>query len=305
MRRLMTRPVPQIPSPEPLALLLERVRSARFSRGLACPRCRGRWIQRWGQFAGRQRYRCRGCRRTFSDLTGTPAAYVKKLGLWQRYAACLEEGLSVRRAAKRVGVQPSTAFRWRHRMLDALASAETDLLEGWVELGVVRLRYSEKGRRRLGRPARRRGWRGGGGRVVPVLVASDREGHVATSVVGVREGTRLSLGDVEAGLDGRLGMDAELLAPEVRPAAVSRYARQRGLRFRRVRPTWTRRARALSHGATVQAYAIRWALWLRRFRGVATVYLSHYLAWHAVVDRRARQGVEAAVLRWPLGDAYG
>jgi hypothetical protein len=81
MRRLMTRPVPQIPSPEPLALLLERVRSARFSRGPACPRCRGRWIQRWGQFAGRQRYRCRGCRRTFSDLTGTPAAYVKKLGL--------------------------------------------------------------------------------------------------------------------------------------------------------------------------------------------------------------------------------
>ena len=45
-------------------LVSERVPSA-------CPHCAGLHLVRHGQSGGTQRYRCRGCRKTFNPLTGT------------------------------------------------------------------------------------------------------------------------------------------------------------------------------------------------------------------------------------------
>jgi transposase-like protein len=43
-------------------------------RPLQCPRCQSHAIGPWGDYhyrAGCKRYRCRDCKRTFNDLTGT------------------------------------------------------------------------------------------------------------------------------------------------------------------------------------------------------------------------------------------
>src|SRR5690606_39114098 len=181
LRRMDTTPSRRPPPPSPeLVHLLEELRTARFALGRSCPRCGCERTHRWGSFSGRQRYRCLGCRRTFSDLTATPAAYSKKLLLWRDYGQCLAEGASVRHAARRVRVHPATAFRWRHALLGTLLECEaSELLAGWVELCSLTLLYSEKGaaarraRRhtaaqahradrpeRAGRPERAHGWRG-------------------------------------------------------------------------------------------------------------------------------------------------
>ncbi|CAN5748042.1 hypothetical protein BH23GEM11_BH23GEM11_09550 [soil metagenome] len=106
-------------------LVLEVVRLRRSGGGrsaVVCPRCGGAPCHRWGAFSGRQRYRCSSCKRTFSDLTGTFLARCRRIERWPLNLAAMEKLLSVRMTAREAGVSPSTAFRWRHRILDARRS---------------------------------------------------------------------------------------------------------------------------------------------------------------------------------------
>ncbi|HSN58551.1 MAG TPA: transposase [Clostridiaceae bacterium] len=63
----------------------------------SCPHCgSGSFIKHGRTGLGRQRYRCRECRRTFSETTGTPFMYSKKkLTVWWGYLFCMEGGLTV------------------------------------------------------------------------------------------------------------------------------------------------------------------------------------------------------------------
>jgi predicted RNA-binding Zn-ribbon protein involved in translation (DUF1610 family)/transposase-like protein len=81
-----------------------------------CPHCADTHIHRWGKPAGSQRYRCRNCGRTFNALTGTACAGLRRAELWIDYRAAIVEQLSIRKAAKRCGIDPSTALRWRRRL---------------------------------------------------------------------------------------------------------------------------------------------------------------------------------------------
>lgn len=309
------RPTPrQVRELEPL---LAALRDARFSRGLHCPHCcdartsspadsRPPSIQRWGTFSGRQRYRCGACRRTFSDLTATPAAYAKKLALWPAYSRCMAQGWSVRRSAARVKIHPSTAFRWRHALLDRLRVVDAERVSGgWVELSTLRMPYSEKGQRTLDRPPRRCRERPDtapflGRDGVNVVVACDRMGRVIAAVTGkspVRRPTRLEL---ERALAGRVRGRVIVTARDGQFGAAGFFAIHRGGSFHDARPVARDRAGRLAHVDTAFAYGLRLETWLERFRGVATKYLPNYLAWHCAVDRALRRGPVATMLRWPM-----
>lgn len=111
----------------------------RPSSGPACPRCGSGHVHKWGLLHGRQRYRCKSCTRTFTELTGTPLAHLKRQEQWGRMGWCLWEGLSVRNSARVLGVHPFTAFRWRHRFLAALRAHQRPHLTGVTELTVASL----------------------------------------------------------------------------------------------------------------------------------------------------------------------
>lgn len=138
--------------------ILVAIREARFPRDTPrpCPRCSSTHTIRWGRTRGRQRYRCHGCHRTFSDLTATPLAYTKLLSRWPAFGDCMAQGLSVRATARRLGIHKDTAFRWRHRLARAYDTAPDAVLGGMVALSVAALPHSEKGRRPQGRPPRTR-----------------------------------------------------------------------------------------------------------------------------------------------------
>ena len=80
-----------------------------------CPHCLCARVHRCGQASGLQRWRCLACRKSYNALTGTPLARLRKRELWLPFLSCLLESDTVRKAAQRVGVHPSTSFRWRHR----------------------------------------------------------------------------------------------------------------------------------------------------------------------------------------------
>ena len=87
----------------------------------ACPHCGNVEFARWGRTgAGDQRYRCGGCFKTFTSLTGTPFSRVHNKAKLLENASCMKDLLSVRDAAERLGVHRNTAFRYRHLMMPLL-----------------------------------------------------------------------------------------------------------------------------------------------------------------------------------------
>ena len=104
---------------------------------------------------------CKACERTFNALTGTPLAHLQKREKWLEYARAIVDGLSLRKAAKRVGVHLETSFRWRHRFLAASKGAKATAvtgITGIVEADETFIRKSAKGSKRLvGRAPRKRG----------------------------------------------------------------------------------------------------------------------------------------------------
>lgn len=270
------------PPPTTREILLASLRERRFAAGLVCPRCGSRSAHRWGSFRGRQRYRCRGCLRTFSDLTGTPLAYSKRLSRWTTYIQCMREATSVREAALRTGIHPSTAWRWRHRLLAALRASDDSLLSGFIEVSELIMPEARKGCRALGRPPRTHtmAWCPWYVPRVFVALACDRRQVAEAVIVPDRPPTAHQL----SALLPKLGADPLLLAPLGRAGAYRRWAaglRTQGLEVRCLAAPSERRPgeRSLHHRGTVTRFRWAWREWMVRFRGVSTCYLLNYLAW--------------------------
>jgi transposase-like protein len=91
----------------------------------SCPRCSCPRVQSWGRFSGRRRFRCMGCSRTFSSLTGTVLERCRRIDAWVRYLDAMEERLTLRQAASHAGIALRTSFRWRHRILESARVSRT------------------------------------------------------------------------------------------------------------------------------------------------------------------------------------
>jgi transposase-like protein len=257
-------------------------RRLRFGSGLFCPRCGHKRVHRWGSYGWRRRYRCLGCRRTFSDFTGTPLAYLKRVELWPRFCSLILEVTTVRCAARRLGLHKSTSFRWRHLLLTALLDTESVRLQGRISVDAAWFPYSEKGARTLSRPPRRSAFQGlsfQADRPVWLLFACAESGESMATRIGA---SPPSFGSMHGALAGRIHVPATLLAQAGRAGLVGRVASHLDLSFeaesaRAVRE-WTERPEP------ARAQVLRLKRWMIRFHGVATKYLENYLVWFRLLD---------------------
>lgn len=86
-----------------------------------CPRCKSEYIVKNGKYSGKQRYICKECGKTFSQRTNSAIVYSKKtVEQWIKYIECMLRGYSLRRCAKEVKINLSTAFYWRHKIINGL-----------------------------------------------------------------------------------------------------------------------------------------------------------------------------------------
>ena len=102
------------------------------TESLSCPHCGGDDIRRWGRANGRPRHRCLSCGKTFNPLTGTPLAALHYPDRWSDQVKAMINGETLAQTAERCGVDYSTAFRWRHRFLEALNHGDPAVLAGIV-----------------------------------------------------------------------------------------------------------------------------------------------------------------------------
>jgi transposase-like protein len=263
-----------------------------------CTGCTSAHLVRNGQANGLQRFKCRGCGITFNGLTGTPLARLRHRSKWLEQAEVLEDGLSVRKPAARLGVHRTTAFRWRHRFLSVPSHVMDRQQNGVVEADEAYFLRSYKGQpRRLreatSRPARRRGGRaakrGLSDEQVPVLVVRNRSGHTAD--FGLATANKAGLLQV---LPLALMGDAVLCTDG--SAMLAAAARELGLEHHGLNTLKGERRRGAWHIQNINPYHSRLKGWLQRFRGVATSYLPNYLGWFRALDRNRRTGANASAL---------
>jgi len=119
-------------------------------RPLDCPRCQSQDVGPWGAYhyrPGCKRYRCKGCRRTFNDLTQTLLSHSQRsLAHWILTTFLLCLSCSSRRIARELGVHVRTSYRWCWRLRNAALSYEVDRqLAGTVEADELYHTAGQKG----------------------------------------------------------------------------------------------------------------------------------------------------------------
>ena len=107
----------------------------RIKDGSLCIYCEGTHVVKNGKRKdGTQRYICRGCGRSFipssfSITSGTR----KRLTVWYGYLRCMLDGKTLRETAEECSISVTTAFSWRHKILDGLRElTEKVYFEGLV-----------------------------------------------------------------------------------------------------------------------------------------------------------------------------
>jgi transposase-like protein len=240
-------------------------------RQCGCPHCGNLKVVRNGNADGLQRYKCRECGRTFNALTGTTLARLRQKGKWLDQAEVLRGGVTITRAAARLKVARSTAFRWRHRFIALPKTVQAPALRGIADADEIFFLRSNKGQRKLGRKPWKRGGsasqRGLSKEQVPVLVARDRSGGTADFIL-----TADGKANIVAASKPILASDAILCTDGSSMLAAA--AKAIGATHRPVTVSASQRVIAsVYHIPNVNAYDSLLKNWIRRFHGVATKYL--------------------------------
>ena len=295
-RKLLSKRLDTIQNVQAVNTLIE----SKVTTTSTCPKCGHNKIARWGSASGLQRYRCVACKATFNALTGTPLARLRKKEKWLDYAQQMQQGSSVRKSAKACDVHRNTAFRWRHRFLDAPNGSKPTGLSGIAEADEAFFLESFKGQKKaMPRASRKRGSKaakpGLSDEQIPVLICRDRSGNTTDFILEKDDRQHL----VEA-LKPILPSDTILCTDGSR--AMIGVARKLGITHRPVNlAAGIRVVAGVYHVQNVNAYGSRLKTWMRRFNGVATCHLANYLGWRRYLDRHHSAASPSAFLSACLG----
>lgn len=259
----------------------------------SCPHCHSLHVKKWGKSNGLQRYKCHDnqCGKTFNSLTKTPLARLRQREKWFKHIECLMDSLPLRAVARKLNINLTTAFRWRHRFLNAPRATQAQHVAGIVEADETFFPESCKGKRNITHRAVRK--RGGmrnrllKGETIPVLIVRDRSGHVCDFVFN-----SLSKENIHRCLKPIVKHDSILCTDGA--SWYKSFAKQSGIPHHRLITLDNQRVIGKEfHIQNVNAYMSRLKSWIARFRGVGTDYLANYLGW-----RRLFETAEVSESHW-------
>ena len=243
-----------------------------------CPHCHFNHFKKWGKSGSIQRYRCKGCLKTFNNKTNTPLAKLHKSHLWEEYARCMMLRLTLREAADICNINLRTAFLWRHRFLKAQSGNNHDKLSGIIEVDEFFLAYSEKGSNTLTKQTKPRK-RGGNidkrtkGGQVTVLLSIDRSNHMINPILSAD-----TTAEIAANFKDNI-TENSVLCSDGSWSYVT-IAKEKNCDHKRLINGKLRVIDKVYHIQTVNGAIAHFKGWVNgKMKGVATKYLSNYLAW--------------------------
>ncbi|UTI42238.1 IS1595 family transposase [Niallia sp. RD1] len=270
--------------PDKISKLLKQIRETRFNSGMACVHCGSTAVKRNGKYRSRQRYLCKDCNKTFNDMTNTPFSGSRYPEKWVKYMEMMVEGYTLPKIAKRLKLHISTAFYWRHKILNALRSLDFNQLQGIIESDETFFRESLKGREVTHREPKKRKTpdekRGISDLKIAVVVAQDRNNNI----IALKAGTgRVKAEEIDAAI-GKYIDPKSLLCTDT-ATNYKKFAKIKGLKHEPINERQKQRVKkGIFHIQNVNNFHSRLKTWIRRFQGVATKYLDNYLYWFRWLD---------------------
>ena len=277
-----------------LIKLRKEVQETRYSNGhFECPICHGTHVVKNGTRNGVQRYLCRSCNKPFSNQTSTPTAYSKKEAkVWIEYIGCMMAGYSIRKCAEICNINIATSFFWRHKILDALATAVgVGDLEGLVEADETFFRYNRKGnftkvrsykkgvRTSTGRTTKqaKKKKRGLSRDQVAVGTALDRLGNLKMGLICTG---RLQYPALKRFYQGHISANSTLCTDSAHG-----YANlSEELHLNHIKIESGKRKKDIYHIQHINSLHSRLKAFMSDFKGVATKHLQNYLYWFKFIE---------------------
>jgi transposase-like protein len=271
--------------------MVGEIREVRFNSGLACIHCGSVRIKRNGKYRSRQRYLCKDCGKTFNDLTASPISGTHYPHKWLKYFHAMIDGVTLPKIAKELKIHISTAFYWRHKILNALRSLGFIKLKGIIESDETYFLESYKGKKRIThRKPRKRGGsakkRGISKEQISIVVAHDRNGNVISKMAGRG---RITANEIDQVLNESIGDDVLLCTDSA--TNYKAFAKQKGIPHEVInvhKGIYVKKG--VYHIQHVNAYHQRLKKWMERFNGVATKYIDNYLFWFRFLELHKKVG---------------
>ncbi|MGL4372220.1 MAG: IS1595 family transposase [Turicibacter sp.] len=260
------------------SLLSVQIKEQRYASGyLNCPFCQHTHVVKNGQRQGIQRYLCRHCKKSFCTQTLTPSAYSKKSStVWMSYLDCLLAGFSLRKCAQICEIHLSTAFFWRHKLLEAFKCyLKVGEVSGLIEADECFFRFSQKGQRKTGatctisqsKPTKKRGI---SSQQVAVGTALDRQGNLILGLLGRGP---MKYEPLKRLFDGRIAPHSTLCTDSAH--SYKKLAREMNLEHIAL-PTGIKK-QDIFHINHINTLHKNLKSFMYPFKGVATKHLDHYL----------------------------
>ncbi|MDV3427178.1 MAG: transposase [Bacillota bacterium] len=116
----------------------------RFKDGAICPHCGSRKVIKHGFFKGKQRYKCKECKKTFNLFTNTLLSWSHYKEKWESFIKSMGDDITLRQAEKEIGVSYVTLFYWRHKIMSILDETNDNKLHGVLEMTKMNFSYLNK-----------------------------------------------------------------------------------------------------------------------------------------------------------------
>ena len=231
---------------------------------IKCPHCKSEDVIKYGSYNGIQRYKCKNnkCERTFTKQTESPFRYSKKFKQnYQKYKELYEKGLTIRQCAEILNISIVTSFFWRHRFLYNLKEVNyVEKLCDYAELTRVVLLENFKGDRYSKNKEKDK---------ISIVNAMNKSIDII-SIIAARN--HLGFRELKENIEPRI--DKKAIAVAFLDGRLQAFSDKHNtinkIRIRRIDIT-----------PIDASYSVKIKRWLKKFRGVATKYIDHYLSWRA------------------------
>lgn len=250
----------------------------------ACPHCSHNKYVRYGKDKGVQRYKCKSCKRGFTEYTGTWMAGLQRRDKVGEYLELMIQEKSLDKISAALGINKKTAFDWRHKILAALGDGKGGFT-GITESDEIFFLRSEKGREVKGRRPRKRGGkskkRGVSNDQVAVIVTQDRKSELGLSVATLG---RIGKADLVRAIGERIEKGTTILCSDAHHSYKG-FARDMEVEFHTLNASKGQRVKGPFHIQHVNSTHNRVRKWLgNTFWGVSTKYLQQYMDWHRLKE---------------------
>lgn len=252
-----------------------------------CPHCKSTSFVKNGKKDNRQRFLCKDCSKTFTLTNNTILFKTQKdIKIWKTYIHCLVEKQSLRKIAKTCNIHLSTAFAWRHKILDALQNIQNEVkLDGIVEVDETYFPLSFKGHHKnfkLPRLSKHRGTQAlKRGLSKEQVCVTSRVNLNGKSIAKVSNLGKPKIKDLEKVLNKKIEKESIFVTDSFR--AYLKIANDMELSHIRI-PKKKHKLGSFNI-QTINSYHSHLKDMIKhKFKGVATKYLDNYLVYHNFVN---------------------